>query len=470
MGRLAQRIGVVALGVALACNQERGPSRDDAPIRIDVERFRVNLRADDHALGGQYPLVTVVLFSDYACGPCSRTWKVMDDLVEDYGDDIRVVFRAMTVPGFERGEQAIEAAFVAGRQGKFWEMHRRLLADQHGFERPMLRAHAEALGLDVERFLDDIDTGAEAGRATRDRREARRLGLRAAPVAFVNGLAVVGFRDESMWHGLLDEEIKRARQMMREGTPRAKLYEAFMATASSRSLDEGKEAKDLRQKLAENLPAADLPAATPDQSKRYAVPPDDAPALGPADAPVVVVEFVDFQCPYCKKAGRDALPELRKRFPEDVRIVIRHLPLELHSAARAAARASVAAANQGKFWDFHDRLVSHEGTLGRSTFVDIARDLGLDVDRFQRDLDDPKTDEVVARDIKLARRLGVTGTPSFFINGRFQRGFRSAERLAGLVESELKRAREKRREGVRRADLYEALMADAVPESEFPNP
>jgi protein-disulfide isomerase len=459
---------VLALGVS-GCKSENQAS-DEQPVRIDIERFRVDLRDDDYALGGSHPLVTAVVFSDYACGPCGRTWSVMDNLVEDYGDDLRVVFRSMTVPGFVHGEQAAEAAFAAGRQGKFWEMHRRLFKDSHGFDRPTLRAHAEALGLEVERFQDDIDTGAEAGRRSRDRRQAKSLGLLAAPVVFVNGLPVVGFKDEPTWHALIDEEVKRARRMIREGTPRAKIYDVFMNGASTRPLDKGEGVQELRKQLADAKARKPATTKAPEPDKRYAIVPGDRPSLGPKDAPVVVVEFVDFQCPYCRKAWQESLVPLRQRFPKDVRLAIVHLPLEIHTAARGAAEAAVAAGRQGKFWDFHDRLFSREGSLGRSVFVEIAREIGLDVDRFQKDLDNPEVAEIVAKDVQLARRVGVRATPGFFINGKFYPGFQQSKAMAAIVEKELELAMEKIAAGVPRAEVFAAIMRDAVPEAEFPNP
>jgi hypothetical protein len=94
----------------LACPAK--PEVDQAAIDIDLRRFVVNLDANEHAIGGEQPLVTIVVWSDYACAPCGRSWQVMRHLVEDYGDDVRVVFRAGTVPGFEQGERAAEAVFA----------------------------------------------------------------------------------------------------------------------------------------------------------------------------------------------------------------------------------------------------------------------------------------------------------------------------------------------------------------------
>ena len=130
MARLAfQSVFGLALAVAVStvsgCRTEAEP--EAAPrIRIDGERHRVELFPDGQALGSPTPLVTVVIFTDYACPPCGRTWQVMDNLVEDYGDDLRVVYRAFTVPGLQRGEEAGGGGHAAGAQGKVWGMHRPL--------------------------------------------------------------------------------------------------------------------------------------------------------------------------------------------------------------------------------------------------------------------------------------------------------------------------------------------------------
>lgn len=472
MSRLAFPVLAAALVLAAAgCKQGGSGAADGSSVRLDIERFRVELAADDHALGGDAPLVTVVVFSDYACRPCARSWKVLENVVEDYGDDVRVVFRSMTVPGFARGEQAIEAAYAAGLQGKFWDMHRRLFEASTDFTRPVLRAHAEALGLDVQRFLDDMDTGATSGRRARDKRQAKALGVLVAPAAFVNGVPVVGFKDETVWHGLLDEEIARARQMIRDGTPRAKLYEAMMQGALTRPITDPKDVEALKQRLAKQRAEDAAPKKTisPRGDQRYRIPLDDSPVRGPADAPVLIVEFLDFQCPLCRKAWSESVPKVLEKFEKDVRMAVVHLPLEIHVAARGAAEASMAAHRQGKFWAFHDRLIAHEGAMGRSTFVELARELGLDVDRFLRDLDAPETKAKIAADLDLARRLGVDATPSFFVNGRYFKGFQPQKELAAVVEAELAAAKEKIAAGTPREQVLDAVLEGAVGEEQYPN-
>ena len=148
-----------------------------------------------------------------------------------------------------------------------------------------------------------------------------------------------------------------------------------------------------------------------------AVDPERDHIRGPLDAPVTVVEYGDFECPYCGQAE----PTVRELLAErgDVRYVWRHLPLrDVHPRAEIAARASEAAAVQGAFWPLHDRLLDHQDELRPTDLERHAAELGLDVDRFRDDLHSPLLAERVAADLDSADRSGVSGTPTFFVNGR----------------------------------------------------
>jgi protein-disulfide isomerase len=467
------------VGLSPACTTSpTGPQPDPAKSAATPEappvpqtRYLAPVRADDPSLGGAAPLVTVVVFSDYACPPCGRTWKVLDHLLEDYGEDLRVVARTLTVPGFADGERAAEAALAAGAQNQFWPMHQRLFETPR-LDRATLKSHAEALGLDVPRFLDDLDLGTFSGPRVQHRREAVELGIYFGPVALVNGRPVVGFRDERAWHALIDEEILAAQARLREGTPRADLYASFQAGALLAPIELPPEAEAARQQLAERF-AVDiktLPAGFQrlEAGKRYMVEAGDAPAVGPVDAPVQLVVFMDYECPFCRRAAQQAFAELRRRYPEDLRLAFRHLPLPIHRSADGAARAAVAADRQGQFWPFSDRLLAPEVTsLGRGTFLAIARDLKLDEARFIADLDGPDVVATVREDMLLARRLGLDATPGFFLNGRYLSGFRDVETLAAEIDAELATTKKLLAEGVPRGELLATLQSrEAV---QFPN-
>ena len=154
---------------------------------------------------------------------------------------------------------------------------------------------------------------------------------------------------------------------------------------------------------------------------------------GPVDAPLTLVEYGDFECPFCAKTTGVAR-ELRDRFGDDLRYVFRHLPLpDVHPHAELAARAALAADAQGRFWDMHDTLFEHQDELELEDLVGYAADLGLDVERFLRDLDDDALHGRVEADAASAEASGARGTPTFFIANRRHTGPHDAETLAAAL-------------------------------------
>ena len=151
---------------------------------------------------------------------------------------------------------------------------------------------------------------------------------------------------------------------------------------------------------------------------------------GPVDAPMTLVEYGDFECPFCAKAT-GAARELRERFGDDLRYVFRHLPLpDVHPHAELAARAAVAADRQGRFWDMHDLLFRHQDELEFEDLVGYAADLELDVEQFVRTIDDEQTARRIRADVASAEASGARGTPTFFIGDRRHTGPYDAETLA----------------------------------------
>jgi Na+/H+ antiporter NhaA len=156
---------------------------------------------------------------------------------------------------------------------------------------------------------------------------------------------------------------------------------------------------------------------------------------GPVDAPLTIVEFADFECPFCGKAT-GAIRELRERFGDELRYVFRHLPLEdVHPHSELAARAAEAAGAQGRFWEMHDLLFHHQEQLELEHLVAYAGELGLDVERFTRELESGTLAEHVREDVASAEASGATGTPTFFIGERRHIGPYDAETLADALRA-----------------------------------
>ncbi len=161
------------------------------------------------------------------------------------------------------------------------------------------------------------------------------------------------------------------------------------------------------------------------------------PARGPDAAKVTVVEFSDFQCPFC---GREApvIEKLMKEYDGKVKLVFRHFPLDFHPFAEKAAEAGACAADQGKFWQLHDKMFGNQQKLAVEDLKAYAKESGLDTAKFEKCLDSGQNKDLVAADQKAGSDAGVNGTPAFFINGIFINGAQPYEQLKDAVDRELK--------------------------------
>lgn len=167
------------------------------------------------------------------------------------------------------------------------------------------------------------------------------------------------------------------------------------------------------------------------------IPVSGAPELGPQTAPITVVEFSDFQCPYCAAA----VPEIKamlKTYPTQVKLIFKQFPLEIHSQADLAAAAAIAAQKQGKFWEMHDAMYSHYQDLSRKSILAMAKQIGLDMDRFENDIDSTEVRETVVRDVQDGNDAKVEGTPTLFIDGQRYNGPIVLASLKPVLDDELK--------------------------------
>ena len=169
---------------------------------------------------------------------------------------------------------------------------------------------------------------------------------------------------------------------------------------------------------------------------RQTIATDGRPAKGPSGAPIEIVEFSDFQCPFCQRAN-PTVEQVLKTYGDRIRFVYRHYPLPNHPDARPAAEASACADAQGKFWPFHDKLFANPGKLTPPDLKAHAAAIGVDTARFNQCVDMHELKDTVDADMKDALAAGVTGTPAFFINGRSLEGAQPFEAFKRVIEEEL---------------------------------
>ena len=213
--------------------------------------------------------------------------------------------------------------------------------------------------------------------------------------------------------------------------------------------------------------AAAARPARPDQAQRpqgpdpktvYKVPIGEAHTKGPETAKVTIVEWSEFQCPFCTRV-LPTMEQLRKDYGDDLRIAFKHNPLPMHDRAMPAALAAEAAGKQGKFWEMHDLLFANQRDLTDANFEKWATELGLDVAKFKKDMEDPALKKKVTDDQQLGGRLGARGTPAFFINGRFLSGAQPVDAFKKIIDEEMAKADKLIASGTPKDQVYEKTIA-----------
>jgi protein-disulfide isomerase len=406
---------------------EQPQQKQAAPATV-VEM--VPVRANDPVKGNAKDyVVTIVEFSDFECPFCSRVNPTMAEVMKNFGDKVRVVFKQNPLPFHAQAPGAAEASLAANEQGKFWEMHGLLFENQQAFKganmNELTTGYAQKLGLNVNKFKAYLEGGKGKAIIKEDMDLAAKVGARGTPNFFVNGVQLVGAKPYPAFEAVIKEQIALAEKLQKSNNLKGDaLYAAVVA--------ENKK----------NAPAA---AAAPAQA-----PPEEAKvdlklltqgasyAKGPKNAPITIYEFSDFQCPYCSR-GNTTLMEAAKAYDGKVQVVFKAFPLPFHAEAEPAHRAALAAGKQGKFWEMHDKFFGAQARLKEPGIVDTyAKEIGLNLEKFKVDFESDELKKQVQAEAEEGKAVGVRGTPAFFINGTRLVGAQPLEKFKEVIEAELK--------------------------------
>ena len=385
----------------------------------DKSVWKVPVAADDPIRGPKDALVTIIEFSDFQCPFCKRVEDTMKQVSETYPNDVRIVWKDNPLPFHPRAKPAAILGRVAyknkGDKG-FWDAHNAMFESQPKLEDDDLKGIADKLGLgwdtvksaiDANKFMDKIDSSTE---------QANDFQARGTPHFFINGVRLSGAQPFEKFKAAIDEQLAKAKALVARGVPRAKIYEE--------TVKEGKE-------------------PPPPERKEVPAPDASSPFKGGANAKVVIQEFSDFQCPFCKRV-EPTMKEIEQEFGNRVKIVWRHLPLPFHKDAPLASEAAQEAFQQkgnAGFWKMHEKLFEAQGGEGgieRPNLEKIAQEIGLDMDKFKAALDSHKHKAKVDGDAEIGNKAGVNGTPAFVINGYFLSGAQPSAAFKKLINRALK--------------------------------
>ena len=424
----------------------------DVVVPGDVERFKIPVTDAMPSKGPKDALVTIVEFSEFQCPFCSRVLPTTKEVVDTYGDKVRIVWRNNPLSFHPNAGPAAAVAMEANAQGgsaKFWEVHDVLFANQKALGRAELEGYAEKAGLDMAGVKKALDEGTHTKAIQADQALAAQVGARGTPYFFVNGRTLRGAQPIAAFKKIIDEEIATAEGLLKSGVKKEQIY----ATVTKNGLTK---AAAPAQK-----PAGAKPGQ-PDPKAVYKVPlKGNEPQKGPDDALVTIVEISDFECPFCGRV-EPTLKQVQDKYGKDVRVVWMNNPLPFHKNAKPAANAALEAhAQKGDkgFWAMHDKMFANQKALTTDNLEAWAKELGLNAAKFKKALADDKYGKRIQEQQALASSLGARGTPAFFINGRNLRGAQPLPAFTAVIDEELAKAKALVAKGTAKAKVYETIIA-----------
>jgi protein-disulfide isomerase len=417
----------------------------------------VPISSKDPMFGKRDALVTIVQYSDFQCPYCSRVEPTMDQVKSTYGDKVRVIWKNNPLPFHQNAKPAAEAAqgvFALGGNDAFWKFHDTAFKNQGSLSPDSYVKWATDAGVkDIAAFKAGLDSHKWADKVDADLNAGKAAGVQGTPAFFVNGVFINGAQPFDNFKKTIDQELTKAQAKVAAGTPKNRVY-----------IEMSKENK-------KNAPAAakdDDEGDKEDTKTVFKVPVGSSPILGNPNALVTIIEFSDFQCPFCSRV-EPSLKSVRDKYGDKVRLVWKNEPLPFHPAAGPAAEAAMEVrAEKGDkgFWDVHDKFFAAQKDLmnGKDPNVDaivkIASDAGGSADKVKAAITGQTHKKEIDADNELSQDFQASGTPHFFINGRRLVGAQPVEKFEKIIDEEIVKAQALISKGTKPSDLYDALVKD----------
>ena len=431
-------------------NRRRRPSPSD-----DMTVYKAAV-GNAQCKGPKQALVTILEFSEFQCPFCTRVNPTIKRIFSEYAGKVRLCFKHNPLFFHKDAKPAAEAALAAGAQGKFWQMHDKLFANQRQLKRADLEKYAQELGLDMAKFKKALDTNVYANVIKADQAQAMRFGARGTPSFFINGRRLIGAQPFFQFKKIIDQELARANSQVKKGTPMDRLYSTLIARGKTRYVPERRPGNQQQR----GRPPMDTKTV-------YKIPVGNAPCKGAQNALVTITVYTEFQCPFSRRVT-PTLNQLIKDYAGKLRVCWKNNPLFFHKEAKLAAEAAHSAGSQGKFWQMHDKLFANQRQLKRADLEKYAQELGLDMAKLKADLDSHTYAALLTKDQAEARQFGARGTPTSFINGRKIVGARPLSQFKTIVDEEIKKAQALMARGISAANIYNELTKDGKTKAAAP--
>ena len=416
----------------------------DSPIPVSSK---------DPTWGKRDAPVTIVIWSDFQCPYCSRVEPTMQQIRDAYGPDrVRMIWKNFPLPFHNNAKPAAEAAlgaFAMGGNDAFWKWHDTAFKNQQALGTDSYVKWAQDAGVkDIAAYKAGLDGHKWADKVEKDKNEGSAAGATGTPAFFVNGVFINGAQQFDSYKKVVDQELQKAQAKIAAGTPKSRIY-----------VEMSKENK-------KNAPA---PAAKDDNggdkedtTTVFKVPVGSSPVLGNPNALVTIVEWSDFQCPFCSRV-EPTLKAIRDKYGDKVRFVWKNEPLPFHDRAEPCAEAAMEVrAQKGDkgFWAFHDAVFANQKAESDDDLVKYATDAGANGDKVRDAIANHTHKKEIDADNDMASDINAMGTPNFFINGRHFVGIAPEEKFDKIIDEEIPKAQALVSKGTRPGDLYETLVKD----------
>ncbi|MEN9577163.1 MAG: hypothetical protein RJA70_172 [Pseudomonadota bacterium] len=413
----------------------------DSPIKIG---------ADDASWGNGDALVTIIEASDFECPFCSRVGGTLKQIKDTYGPEkVRIVWKHNPLPFHKNAgpaHTASQAAFAVGGSEAFWKFHDLAFANQKALTEENYKKWAKEIGLDAAKFEAALKDPKNAAKVQKDLAENKTIGITGTPAFRINGVVLSGAQPFERFKTAIDEQLKKADELVKAGTAKSQI-----------SL------KLTKENFAAAPAAPEKAQAPAEDTATWRVPVlKDDPIKGNKDALVTIVEWSDFQCPFCSRVN-PTMVKLFEKYGDDLRVVWKDNALPFHNEAKPAANIARLAYEKGGdklFWKAHDLLFEKQKELGADTYAAIAKELGLPADAPKLAAANKYAEKIDAS-MELAGDLNARGTPHFFVNGRRLSGAQPFEKFDALVTEQLAAAKKLLATGVARDKVYDELMKTA---------
>jgi protein-disulfide isomerase len=430
---------------------------DTAGAAWDDSESPIPISSKDPMWGKRDALVTIVQYSDFQCPYCSRVEPTMDTVKTTYGPDkVRVVWKNNPLPFHQNAKPAAEAAqgvfALAGNDG-FWKFHDTAFKNQGALGDDSYAKWAADSGVkDAAAYKAGLASHKWADKVDKDLNDGKAAGVNGTPAFYVNGVFINGAQPFDSFKKTIDQELEKAQAKVASGTAKSRVY-----------IEMTKENK-------KNAPAAAKPEEEEkeDTTTVFKVPVGSSPALGSPNALVTIVEFSDFQCPFCSRV-EPTLKGLRDKYGDKLRLVWKNEPLPFHPAAGPAAEAAMEVrAEKGDkgFWDVHDRFFGDQKDLvnGQAANLDaiakMATESGASSDKVKKAMTDLTHKKEIDADQELSEDFQASGTPHFFVNGRRLVGAQPQEKFEKIIDEEIAKAQGLIASGTKPSEVYAALTKD----------